>query len=110
LNAKYLVAAALAAALAACGGPQQPAGDSVAATELRPGAETYSGTGIVTAVTGNQVTIDHGAIEGTGWPAMTMTFGVEDAQLLSAIRPGDRVTFSFGQSDGRSTVTLIANS
>lgn len=110
MTSNFLIAAALAAALAACSGAQQPAGNNVAATESRPAADVHSGTGTLTAVASNRVTIDHGPIASIGWPAMTMTFDVEDDQLLSGVRPGDRVTFSFSQSGGRSTVTSIAKS
>jgi len=100
--------AACALALTACG--QQKTADSEAnapaATELAQSAETYSGTGKVTAITGEQVTIDHGPIEGIGWPAMTMTFKAP-AGMAASVEVGSEVSFAFRQDGSAYVLTRL---
>jgi membrane fusion protein, copper/silver efflux system len=106
-----VTAAALAVALAACNGGKTSGSANIAASERStPGAEVYAGISAITSVAGDQVTIDHGPIEGIGWPAMTMTFRVDDPELVKGVRTGDRVSFSFAQSRAGSTLTSIAKS
>jgi Cu/Ag efflux protein CusF len=96
--------AAGALALAGCGQAQKPAAESN--TQAAPAAQTYSGTGKVTAIAGNQVTIQHGPIEGIGWPAMTMTFTAPDG-MASSVKAGDEVSFSFRQEAGVYPLTSL---
>jgi len=102
-----LTMAAVALALTACG--QQKAADSEAnapAAAENKTAETYSGTGKVTAITGDQVTIDHGSIEGIGWPAMTMSFSAP-AGLAANIEVGSDVSFAFRQDGSAHVLTRL---
>jgi Cu/Ag efflux protein CusF len=102
-----LAATAVALALAGCGQQQN---NSVGANA--PAAETnrtYSGTGEVTAIAGDQVTIAHGPIAGIGWPAMTMTFTAPD-EMANGIAAGDRVTFSFRQDGSAYRLTSLRKS
>jgi len=100
--------AAVALALTACG--QQRAADSEAnapaATEQAQSAETYSGTGKVTAIAGDQVTIDHGPIEGIGWPAMTMSFSAPP-EMSVGVEVGSEVSFAFRQDGGTYVLTRL---
>jgi Cu(I)/Ag(I) efflux system protein CusF len=98
--------ATVALALTACA--QQKASDSEAnapaATELAQSAETYSSTGKVTAIAGDQVTIDHGPIEGIGWPAMTMSFSAPP-KMAAGVEVGSEVSFAFRQDGGTYVLT-----
>jgi Cu(I)/Ag(I) efflux system protein CusF len=100
--------AAVALALTACG--QQKAADreanTPAATEPALSAETYSGTGKVTAITGDQVTIDHGPIEGIGWPAMTMSFSAPP-EMSAGVEVGSDVSFDFRQDGSAHVLTRL---
>jgi Cu/Ag efflux protein CusF len=105
-------ALALALAVAACGGPAAttPNQQRAAASNMNVGngQRTYSGEGNVTAIAGDQVSISHGPIEGLGWPAMTMTFRAEPAQMVEGIAAGDRVAFQFRENDGSHVLTAIS--
>lgn len=105
MNYKILVAVTAALALAACGQQQQKSDANATA----PGAEqpteaaqTYGGTGKVTAIAGDQVTIDHGPIEGIGWPAMAMTF-TAPPDIAAAAEVDSDVSFAF-RKDGSTYV------
>lgn len=64
------------------------------------------GTGTVTAVSADSVTIDHGPIPETNWPAMTMGFkSLED--LTKAVKVGDRVAFDLKLQGGTGEITAI---
>lgn len=112
MNAMKLGGAfALSLLLVACG-EKQNAGienreGSDANLTASQSSEVYSGTGAVTAITGDQVTIAHGPIEGIGWPAMTMTFAAEPGDL-AGLKTGDQVTFAFRQQDGKSIISSIS--
>lgn len=106
--------AALALSLLAAGcGEKQGSGlenrrDSTAGPEAAQAGNVYSGTGEVTAVAGDQVTISHGPIEGIGWPTMTMTFRTGTPDMTKGVRVGDRVSFAFKQDGGNYTLTSLA--
>jgi Cu(I)/Ag(I) efflux system membrane fusion protein len=54
-------------------------------------------TGHIETVSKDSVTISHQPVADLGWPAMTMTFRVEQPGLVSGFRKGDRVRFAFDQ-------------
>ena len=67
--------------------------------------------GTVTAIdpaTGT-ITLDHGAISGLGWPAMTMGFSIKPEQL-AGIKVGDKVDFEIDWDGKAGTVTKIVKS
>ena len=99
-----VVASAIALAVSGCGQTTNSGNDSHASTP--DAAQIYSGAGKVTAVAGNQVTIAHGPIEGIGWPAMTMTFS-SPADVVTAVKPGDEVAFSFRQQGSAYQLTSL---
>jgi Cu(I)/Ag(I) efflux system protein CusF len=100
--------ATVALALTACG--QQKAADSEAnapaATEQAQSAETYSGTGKVTAIAGDQITIDHGPIEAIGWSAMTMSFSAPP-EIAAGVEVGSEVSFAFRQDGSIYVLTRL---
>lgn len=89
---RMFLAAVAALGLVACG---QKSGNSNSQASQ---GQTYSGTGKVVSIAGDQVSIAHGPIAGIGWPAMTMTF-TAPADLANAAKVGDEVSFSF-RKDG----------
>ena len=70
---------------------------------------TASGEGTVTAIDaeGGTITIDHGAIEAVNWPAMTMAFAAEEAELQS-FAVGDEFTFDIRTTEGGGEITSIS--
>jgi Cu(I)/Ag(I) efflux system protein CusF len=87
-----MAAAMTALALAGCG--QQQKSETQANAPATEADQTYSGSGAITAIAGDQVSIKHGPIAGIGWPAMTMTF-TAPADVAHGASVGDRVDFSF---------------
>lgn len=102
-----LAATALAVALAGCG--QQQNNSTVGNTPAAETNRTYSGTGKVTAIAGDQVTIAHGPIAGIAWPAMTMTF-TAPREMANGIAAGDQVSFSFRQDGSAYRLTSLRKS
>lgn len=58
----------------------------------------WQSEGVVKKITDRQITIAHQAIGALNWPPMTMAFD-RPAQQETAVQPGERVTFSFTQTD-----------
>ncbi|WP_027484254.1 copper-binding protein [Rhodanobacter sp. OR87] len=65
------------------------------------------GVGVVKAVDTVKgiITLQHEAIAAIGWPAMTMPFKVAAPELLTRVKLGDKVQFTFRQAGN--TVTSI---
>ncbi|VDR30080.1 Cation efflux system protein CusF precursor [Raoultella terrigena] len=54
-----------------------------------------------------KVTIDHDAIPALSWPPMTMRFTITPQTRLNAIKPGDKVAFTFIQQGNLSLLQDI---
>jgi Cu/Ag efflux protein CusF len=54
-----------------------------------------------------KVTIKHGEIKSIDMPPMTMVFRVRNAELLEAVKPGDKVKFDAQKEGGQYVVTRI---
>jgi Cu(I)/Ag(I) efflux system protein CusF len=54
-----------------------------------------------------KVTIEHEAIKALSWPAMTMRFSFEDANLIKNLTSGNSVEFSFVQQGAVSLLKSI---
>ncbi|KAF0183400.1 MAG: copper-binding protein [Hyphomonadaceae bacterium] len=102
-----LIAGALAAALAS-GIMAAPAfahrGETHAAVP-----QTAEGDGVVAAVnaTAGTITVRHGPIAALRWPAMTMTFPVRSASMLTGVAVGARVHFTLMNHEGRPMVSEL---
>ena len=102
-------ALALPLLIAECGQPQQDNRQGPEAGSTAPQAgDVHSAAGEVTAIEGDRVTISHGPVESLGWPAMTMTFRAGSPEMLSKVRVGERVSFSFRQDDRGYTLTSLS--
>lgn len=117
-------ALALTAGLAACNQREEPpvatAADDAAAPAAAPAApmdkmagmnvsadaKMASGTGTVTAVGTDGVTIDHAPIPHAKWPAMTMAFKTSP-EITKQVKVGDRVVFDLKLEDGTGEITAI---
>jgi Cu/Ag efflux protein CusF len=102
-----LIAAASLLPLAACG--EQASEERSRVAETGQAERTFAGTGEVTALASDSVTIDHGPIAEIGWPAMTMAFKAPSSSpdLVTDVAVGDRVNFEFRESDGDHVLTSI---
>ena len=114
-----ILTAGLALGLAACNQPQEtpvateePAAETSGAATMPmtadAGAQTGTGTGVITAVDpdAGTVTVEHGPVPGLGWPAMTMRFTASPA-IVEAASPGERIAFDVSVRDGVNEITAI---
>ena len=85
--------------------PGAPASD-MAAMPMAAGAKMANGTGTVTGVSADSVTIDHGPIPEANWPAMTMAFKASP-ELAKSVKPGDKVAFDLKLQGGAGEITAI---
>lgn len=71
--------------------------------------QTAEGEGVVTAVNASAgtVTINHGPIAALRWPAMTMAFPVQSANMLTGIAVGARVHFVLMNHEGHPMISEI---
>lgn len=103
--------AAACLGLVGCGEGQGQRTEEATATalsgDLVQDDKTYSGTGTVTAIAGNQVTIAHEAVKDLDWPAATADFQAQNLDQIINLRPGDKVSFSFNQAGGQYILTSI---
>jgi Cu(I)/Ag(I) efflux system periplasmic protein CusF len=65
-------------------------------------------TGVVKAVdaAAGKITLSHEAVPSIRWPAMTMAFKASP-ELVSSVKPGDRVDFEFVSKGMDATITAI---
>jgi len=83
-----------------------PAASKPAVPNPAPGlAET---SGHVESIGADGVTISHQPVPAIGWPAMTMTFRVEQPALLRGVKTGDRVRFAFDQPAAGPTLRRLS--
>lgn len=104
-------AAAACLGLAGCGQGQGQNAEEATATALSEDQvqddKTYTATGTITAIAGNQVTIAHEEVEDLEWPAATADFQAQNLDQIIDLRPGDKVSFSFNQAGGQYILTNI---
>ncbi len=107
---KYFTFATAVAVLAltACGQAQESTREAStqSGVDKNETAQIYSGAGKVTAIAGDQVTIEHGPIEGIGWPAMTMSF-TAPAGVVEGVEAGSGVAFAFKQQGSAYVLTSL---
>lgn len=86
--------------------PAAPASD-MAAMPMAADAKMAKGTGTVTAVSADTITIDHAPIPEANWPAMTMGFKATP-ELAKSVKVGDKVAFDVKLQGGAGEITAIA--
>jgi Cu(I)/Ag(I) efflux system periplasmic protein CusF len=119
-----LVALVAAASLAACGkkeattpeaavppaapaAPPAAASGDMAGMSMTADAKMAKGTGTVTAVGADSITVDHAPIPEANWPAMTMGFKASP-ELAKSVKVGDKVAFDLKLQGGAGEITAIA--
>jgi Cu(I)/Ag(I) efflux system membrane fusion protein len=78
------------------------------AQKAKSAAGLHETSGRVEALTPESVTLSHEPVPAIGWPAMTMSFRLENPQLARGLNVGDRVTFAFEQQGSAQIVRRIA--
>jgi Cu(I)/Ag(I) efflux system membrane fusion protein len=68
---------------------------------------THEASGRITALSGASITIAHGPVASLQWPAMTMAFTLQRADLAHGLSVGDTVAFRFHRDGQRTIVTEI---
>lgn len=82
-----------------------PASD-MAKMDMPAGAKMAKGTGTVTAVSADSITVDHAPIPEANWPAMTMAFKAAP-DLAKTVKAGDKVAFDLKLQGGGGEITAI---
>lgn len=74
-----------------------------------PAPQSAEGEGVVRGVNVREstVTLAHDPIAALNWPAMTMTFRVQSADLLNGVAVGSRVHFVLVNNNGTPMVSEI---
>lgn len=87
-------------------------GMPISGSEDAASAQQHTTTGTVTAIDTAQgkITLAHAAVPSLKWPAMTMSFQVEDAATLKALQVGDQVRFTFSKQGDAFVVGEIVKS
>ncbi|XTZ37311.1 copper-binding protein [Salmonella enterica] len=62
-------------------------------------AQVYQGQGIIKKISADSLTIAHQAIPALNWPPMTMQFSLQPGNALPPAKVGDKVSFSFVESE-----------
>ncbi len=102
-------------AVAGCGQPAeqsttaQTAMTDMATTTSAP-AGPVAAQGTVTALNaaGHTITLSHEPIAAINWPAMTMTFSVENPALLNGVTVGDHVAFQLKSAREPGVIVALA--
>lgn len=73
-------------------------------------AASHEASGRIAAIGGGNVTIAHGPVATLEWPAMTMQFRLERAELGQGLAVGDTVRFRFQQGEAGYVISEISKS
>jgi Cu(I)/Ag(I) efflux system protein CusF len=84
------------------------ASDAMADMPMAPAMKHGMAVTAIDAAKGT-ITLDHGAMSGLGWPAMTMGFAAKPDQL-AGIKIGDKVNFEVDWDGKAGTITKIVKS
>lgn len=79
----------------------------MAAMGMSANAKMAKGTGAVTAVSADSITVDHAPIPEANWPAMTMGFKASP-ELAKSVTVGDKVAFDLKLRGGAGEITAVA--
>ncbi|MBP7817114.1 MAG: efflux RND transporter periplasmic adaptor subunit [Phenylobacterium sp.] len=71
-------------------------------------AATYETIGRIEQVASDKITLSHRPVPALRWPAMTMTFRMEDPGLVRGYKVGDQVRFGFEQTPTGPTLRRIS--
>lgn len=91
--------ASLRSSLAQFGDEQPEASPQGNSEQTAGGQSGYQTQGIIKAINGNQLTIEHDAVPALNWSPMTMDFTLPQGGLPQGINIGSRVSFRFIMDD-----------
>jgi Cu(I)/Ag(I) efflux system membrane fusion protein len=80
----------------------RPIGGTSPAVSAPPALHQTSGR--IEQLKERSITLSHAPVPALNWPAMTMTFALQDPSLARGFKVGDQVTFAFDQAGGAPTV------
>ena len=83
-----------------------PATSDMAKMDMSADPKMAKGSGTVTAVAADSITIDHAPIPEANWPAMTMTFKASP-EVAKAVKAGDKVAFDLKLQGGGGEIAVI---
>ena len=69
--------------------------------------QVYESQGTLKKISTGSLTIAHAAIAALNWPPMTMQFAVAPGEALPALKVGDKVNFTFTQSEKGYTLVSV---
>jgi Cu(I)/Ag(I) efflux system membrane fusion protein len=84
----------------------RPIGAATSASTAQPAL--YEAAGRIEKIDANGITLAHGPVPALKWPAMTMTFHLDNPELVRGFKVGARVSFAFDQAPQGPTVRRIA--
>lgn len=87
--------------------PKTPAATKATPAPPQAQAQSHSTTGTITAISGDELTLQHAPVASLQWPAMTMGFKLSNARLKTGLQPQQRVQFSFIQQGDDYVITAI---
>ena len=70
-------------------------------------AAAFNAVGTIARLTATNVTIDHGPVPALKWPAMQMTFRLDQPALARGFKRGDRVRLTFDQAEQGPTIRSL---
>lgn len=93
---------------AAPAGPTPPAAraDVMAGMDVSTAEKMAKGSGTVTAIAADSITLDHGPIAEANWPAMTMAFKASP-EIVKQVKVGDEIEFDIKLKGGGGEVTAV---
>jgi Cu(I)/Ag(I) efflux system protein CusF len=75
--------------------------------EAKPGKHTAKGTVKSVDSKAQTVTLDHEPVKSMNWPAMSMTFKVQDKALMDKLGQGKKVEVQFEQRGKEHVITSV---
>jgi Cu(I)/Ag(I) efflux system membrane fusion protein len=96
--------ASLQGVLARAAPPSSTAGDPASASV----SAEHAAAGTIVDLAPGEVTLQHGPVPALKWPAMAMTFKVEDPALMRGLKKGQAVDFAFASRGDEHVITRIA--
>ncbi|WP_342321614.1 copper-binding protein [Kosakonia sp. BYX6] len=69
--------------------------------------QVYQSQGTIKKISPDSLSIAHSAIPALNWPPMTMQFTLAPGNTLPTVKLGDKVSFSFAQSENGYTLVSL---
>ncbi|MGS0755584.1 copper-binding protein [Roseateles sp. GG27B] len=86
--------------------PSAPAATKTTSAPPQAQAQSHRTTGTITAISGDELTLQHAPVASLQWPAMTMASS-QRCQAENGLQAQQRVQFSFSQQGDDYVITAI---